>query len=62
MEKEQLLCCPFCGTKNAHIKQNGDHFFYIVCEKDGCYVRTDGYLNRQSAIDFWNKRSEENKI
>ena len=58
METE-LKPCPFCGTRNAHLRKNIHHFYYVLCEKDGCYVRTDGHLNEEAAIETWNRRAED---
>ena len=57
----ELKPCPFCGTKNAHLRVNLDHFYYVLCEKDGCHVRTDGHLNKEAAIEAWNRRAEDGK-
>ena len=47
--------CPFCGRR-AELRHDKDGFSYIVCANDGCYVRTDGHLNEESAIKHWNTR------
>ena len=51
----ELLKCPFCGRR-AELRHDKDGFSYIVCANDGCYVRTDGHLNEESAIKHWNTR------
>lgn len=51
----KLLKCPFCGRR-AELRYDKDGFSYIVCANDGCYVRTDGHLNEESAINHWNTR------
>ena len=51
----ELLKCPFCGRR-AELRHDKDGFSYIVCANDGCYVRTDGHLNEESAINQWNTR------
>ena len=51
----KLLKCPFCGRR-AELRHDKDGFSYIVCANDGCYVRTDGHLNEESAIKHWNTR------
>ena len=52
----ELLKCPFCGRR-AELRHDKDGFSYIVCANDGCYVRTDGHLNEESAINAWNTRT-----
>lgn len=58
-EHKELKPCPFCGTNNAVLRHNKDGFSFVLCEKDGCYVRTDGHLNDTAAVEAWNRRSEE---
>ena len=53
-----LKPCPFCG-RQAELRYTEEGFAYIVCANDGCYVRTDGHLNEDSAIRHWNKRFAE---
>lgn len=52
---KKLKRCPFCGRK-ADLRYTSEDFSYIVCANDGCYVRTDGHLNEESAIKSWNRR------
>ena len=33
-----------------------------MCANDGCYVRTDGHLNEESAIKHWNTRKPLERI
>lgn len=54
----ELKPCPFCGRK-AELRYTEEGFSYIVCANDGCYVRTDGHLNEESAINHWNKRTSQ---
>lgn len=52
----ELKPCPFCGRK-SELRYTEEGFAYIVCANDGCYVRTDGHLNEESAIKHWNTRT-----
>lgn len=52
----ELKPCPFCGTNNAALRHDKDGFSFVLCEKDGCYVRTDGHLNDNAAVEAWNRR------
>ena len=56
----KLRPCPFCGRR-AELRHNNDGFSYIVCANDGCYVRTDGHLNDESAIEHWNRRDYDDE-
>ena len=47
--------CPFCG-RSAELRHDKEGFSYVLCANDGCYVRTDGHLNDESAIKAWNTR------
>ena len=53
--------CPFCG-RYAELRHDKDGFSYVLCANDGCYVRTDGHLNEESAIKAWNNRKPMERI
>lgn len=62
MNTKKLKPCPFCGKHHAEHRTDFEGFHYIVCTTDGCYVRTDGCLNKNAAIESWNRRANnENK-
>ena len=61
MQNDKLLPCPFCNRR-AELRYDKDGFSYIVCANDGCYVRTDGHLNEESAIKHWNTRKPMERI
>lgn len=50
-----LLPCPFCG-RAPELRRDRDGFSYVVCANDGCYIKTDGHLNYESAVNQWNTR------
>ena len=53
--------CPFCG-RCAELRHDKEGFSYVLCANDGCYVRTDGHLNDESAIKAWNTRKPMERI
>lgn len=53
---EKLKPCPFCGGK-AEACQTYDGFFWkVMC--CGCGNCTLKYVNKEQAIDTWNRRTE----
>ena len=57
---DKLKPCPFCGRR-AELRHTKEGFSYILCANDGCYARTDGHLNEESAIKHWNTRTQNDK-
>lgn len=58
---DKLKPCPFCG-RIPELRHDDDGFSYIVCANDNCYVKTDGYLNDDTAIKAWNTRKPIDKV
>lgn len=64
-EKIKLKLCPFCGCKNAEIKQDitGKKSFHVVCNNlnDKCPMLAGMPVwskTAREAADTWNKRAE----
>lgn len=61
MSETRLLKCPFCG-RMPELRHEEGGFSFIVCTNDGCYTKTDGHLNDESAIKAWNTRKPLERI
>lgn len=62
MSNIKLKPCPFCGGEAEIMSFTDDNgeYFAVVCKNDNCRCGED-YLwtetvNRQTAIDAWNRR------
>lgn len=53
-DEDELLPCPFCGGE-AELLNNADYRWWeVICYS--CYVRTIGYVDKNTAIGSWNRR------
>ncbi len=68
MKDEELLPCPFCGSRANIKRQDG---YYIECSNIKCdiklgaaaskrYFYAGNFISEQEAIEAWNKRVNEN--
>lgn len=59
----KLKPCPFCGGEARpviyHNKECTWVRYYVQCRC--CDVRTSKYMNREIAIEAWNRRCEDGK-
>lgn len=61
MKDDDLLPCPFCGTKavsNDWGNEWGHSGWAIHCESDDCYARISygDHCERSYLVEKWNKR------
>ena len=52
--------CPFCG-RDVEVKSEMPRKYYIECRHKKCTmlaVMTNQYINKESAIEAWNKREK----
>ncbi len=66
MMTEQLLPCPFCGSKAEYmIKQSGDgstYWFDVQCTNNGCYLEQGAdwcFDTHDEVMRMWNNRNKE---
>ncbi len=52
-----LKPCPFCGQELPKLWQSGG-YWKVKCV-DGCSIAISGYLNKEGAINAWNKRPQQ---
>lgn len=59
MEKIELKPCPFCGESEYVTIQKmlTREYWYVHC--GNCRCRTAQYLDRQEAIEAWNRRADD---
>ena len=56
--EDKLKPCPFCGGMTKLLGEQlpvGSTFYFVQCLK--CYSKSGYYIDKQEAIDAWNKRS-----
>ena len=56
--EDKLKSCPFCGGMTQLVDEQptvGSIFYFVQCLK--CFSRSGYYIDKQAAIDAWNKRS-----
>ena len=56
----KLKPCPFCGCEKINSSKNEYNtkdWFSFYC--DNCEIETDEFETEESAINFWNKRSND---
>ena len=61
MTDDDLMCCPFCGSKGAACigsTNRGTVFYLIRCTNLQCEIKTKRYRTRMEAKDAWNRRVE----
>lgn len=57
-----LKTCPFCGEKPdiyvVNTKIDSTAVYIVKCTSAYCDIqpRTNGYVDKQSAINYWNRR------
>ena len=65
----ELEPCPFCGNTDLlvgtsnEIRLDGDEDNFAVCcdvDRGGCGACSGYALSRLKAVEYWNKRSEQN--
>ena len=52
----EIKPCPFCGGK-AELFHSYDGYYCVQCTV--CYCSTLNFRKEQTAINFWNRRVEE---
>ena len=52
---EKIKPCPFCGGKAEPYKDD-EEWVHIKCRE--CWNETDGHTTLDTAMEFWNKRTE----
>lgn len=50
---KKLKPCPFCGSERVRIR--GRKYYWVEC--DHCSGRGGGFLTREGASAFWNRRA-----
>ena len=59
----ELKPCPFCGGEARHILYHNKECtwvrHYVQCLR--CDGKTSKYMNREIAIESWNRRAEDGK-
>lgn len=59
---DELKPCPFCGGK-ARVKDYGNgETFRVVCENYLCPAESFIYHTAQEAIDWWNRRANDDRL
>jgi Lar family restriction alleviation protein len=56
--KKELKSCPFCGGKAKVGSRVGCGVDYYFVECTGCFAKTVSKLQRDEAVDDWNRRAE----
>lgn len=61
-----LLPCPFCGSRNVGIVAiSHDHninFHSLSVECANCEIMNSSFFNAQEAADAWNKRANTGEV
>ncbi len=58
MAKDEIRECWRCGGK-AKIKKISERVFQVQCTNAGCFAQGASSLNRNRAVAWWNKRSDD---
>ena len=58
--ENKILPCPFCGAKASLLMRSLDEFD-VACSAEICFLKfgADWYLQKNKAIDLWNKRKND---
>lgn len=57
--EDKLKSCPFCGGMTQLLGEQplvGSTFYFVQCLK--CYSKSGYYIDKQAAIDAWNRREK----
>ena len=57
----ELKPCPFCGRNGRLKNYDNGKTYRIVCENYLCPVESFTYHTAQEAIDWWNRRVNDDR-
>ena len=54
---EELKPCPFCGNDDVTVRWFPyNSAYYVQCNQLRCYSKGPDRLNKQEAVEAWNRR------
>lgn len=54
MSAQELLPCPFCGSRVTGTGRDGEYHLAYCCQ---CGVEMSNTRSRQAVVDAWNRRA-----
>jgi Lar family restriction alleviation protein len=55
MSDEEILPCPFCGSRDIHYDEELTNFMGLYCKK--CGATSGFYIDKKDLIIAWNTRN-----